>query len=258
MDDPDPERLDDPWMTLAEIAGELRMSPATIRSWISKGRLQAMRAGQRKWLVRRSELDRMLRGEDFEGAVAPPPDPLWVGDRPRQRRPPDSISSPNTRRWRSDEEHVDPDEWLGVAQWEWLAALQQSRMAPPDAWFIGRLHLLGEAAARKADALSLFAEDCEMRWEEESAERPFTLSYELRPGGNRPGPTELWAEFDGTVERLGRAIEEARAGGLRRALEELSVAVHEIADSLDRYRGRYGNWQELPPDAADEGSGGVE
>lgn len=79
MADPDPERPDDPWMTLAEIAEELRMSPATIRSWISRGRLQAMRAGQRKWLVRRSELDRMLRGEDFEGAVAPPPDPSWMG-----------------------------------------------------------------------------------------------------------------------------------------------------------------------------------
>ena len=44
------------------------MSPATIRSWISKGTLRAMRAGQRKWLVRRSELDRMLAGKDVIGA----------------------------------------------------------------------------------------------------------------------------------------------------------------------------------------------
>jgi len=49
----------------AEIAEELRMSPATMRSWISSGTLRAMRPGKRKLLVRRSELDRMLRGEDI-------------------------------------------------------------------------------------------------------------------------------------------------------------------------------------------------
>jgi excisionase family DNA binding protein len=50
----------DPWPTLAEIASELRVNPATVRLWISRGKLSAMRAGQRKLLVRRSELDRML------------------------------------------------------------------------------------------------------------------------------------------------------------------------------------------------------
>ena len=50
----------DPWLTLAEIADELRVSPATVRLWVSQGRLDATRAGARKWLVRRSELDRML------------------------------------------------------------------------------------------------------------------------------------------------------------------------------------------------------
>jgi len=50
----------DPWLTLAEIADELRVSPATVRLWVSQGRLEATRAGARKWLVRRSELDRML------------------------------------------------------------------------------------------------------------------------------------------------------------------------------------------------------
>lgn len=35
----DTNAQDDPWLTLAEIAEELRMSPATIRSWISKGTL---------------------------------------------------------------------------------------------------------------------------------------------------------------------------------------------------------------------------
>jgi excisionase family DNA binding protein len=50
------DRPDDPWLTVAEIAEDLRLSPATIRSWISKRTLRAMRAGERTYLVRRSEL----------------------------------------------------------------------------------------------------------------------------------------------------------------------------------------------------------
>ena len=55
-----PEDLEDPWLTVAEIANELRVNPATVRLWVSKGTLPAMRAGQRKLLIRRSDLDRML------------------------------------------------------------------------------------------------------------------------------------------------------------------------------------------------------
>ncbi len=48
------------WLTVAEIAGELRVNPATVRLWISKGMLPAKRAGQRKLLIRRSDLDYMV------------------------------------------------------------------------------------------------------------------------------------------------------------------------------------------------------
>jgi excisionase family DNA binding protein len=50
----------DPWLTLAEIAAELRVNPATVRLWISRGQLDATRPGRRKLLVRWSKLDRML------------------------------------------------------------------------------------------------------------------------------------------------------------------------------------------------------
>jgi excisionase family DNA binding protein len=50
----------DCWLTLAEIAAELRVNPATVRQWIARGRLSATRPGPRKLLVRRSDLDRML------------------------------------------------------------------------------------------------------------------------------------------------------------------------------------------------------
>ena len=68
----------DPWLTLAEIAAELRVNPATVRQWVSKGQLKASRAGVRKWIVRRSDLDRMLAAtnaaarEGSERASRPP------------------------------------------------------------------------------------------------------------------------------------------------------------------------------------------
>jgi excisionase family DNA binding protein len=56
----DPDPPEDPWLTIAEIAAELRVNPATVRLWIARGRLPATRPGQRKLLVRRSDVDRMM------------------------------------------------------------------------------------------------------------------------------------------------------------------------------------------------------
>lgn len=60
MSDVDPEELEDSWLTVAEIASELRVNPATVRLWVSKGTLPATRAGHRKLIIRRSDLDLML------------------------------------------------------------------------------------------------------------------------------------------------------------------------------------------------------
>lgn len=82
VNDDEKHATDDPWLTLAEIAQELRVGPATVRLWISRGRLKAMRPGQRKLLVRRSELQRMLDGSD------PPqqsPTPAWNSATPIPR-----------------------------------------------------------------------------------------------------------------------------------------------------------------------------
>jgi excisionase family DNA binding protein len=69
----DSEDLKDPWLTVAEIASELRVSPATVRLWVSKGTLPAMRAGQRKLLIRRSDLDRMLEAISSHRALGRQP-----------------------------------------------------------------------------------------------------------------------------------------------------------------------------------------
>lgn len=95
MPDPDPDDVDarevddDPWPTVAEIAEELRVNPATVRLWISKGMLPAMRARMRKLLVRRSDLDEMI------GARRGPAPSEGYRPRPRfrgQLGPPQSLN----------------------------------------------------------------------------------------------------------------------------------------------------------------------
>jgi excisionase family DNA binding protein len=81
--DPAAPPAEDPWLTLAEIATELRVNPSTVRLWVSQGQLRASRAGRRKWLVRRSELERMLgsgRAADIDRAKGPMRPPM-PGDR---------------------------------------------------------------------------------------------------------------------------------------------------------------------------------
>jgi excisionase family DNA binding protein len=73
---------EDPWLTVAEIADELRVNPATVRLWISKGLRPATRIAMRKLLVRRTDLDYMLGGRR-----GPPPS---EGSRPRP---------PTTEKW---------------------------------------------------------------------------------------------------------------------------------------------------------------
>jgi excisionase family DNA binding protein len=150
------QHADDPWLTLAEIADELRLSPATIRSWVAKGLPDATRSGRRKWLVRRSDLDRMLGRED---EVHRRRAALQPGELLPRRGPVDTVSPPGSPTWERGAEKVDPEDWLGVAQWEWRAAVEQSRMAPPDAWFPGRLRHIADSAVRKAGALGLFDDD---------------------------------------------------------------------------------------------------
>jgi excisionase family DNA binding protein len=227
VEDKDTEMSEDSWLTLAEIAQELRMSPATIRSWISKGTLRAMRPGQRKLLVRRSELDRMLRGEDMDGPDVEPGAETW--------RAIDTINPPGrSPHWPAEAvEHVTRGGWLGVTETEWRNALRASALAPPDGGFVVRILQVAQAAARKAAALAnLGDEEPGPWWQRQSGLPSGSLSYELRPGGSRPGPTALWARFDATVEQVGRAMEEHSVPAEQLALEQLSLVLHEIADAL--------------------------
>jgi excisionase family DNA binding protein len=51
---------DEQYLTPAQVADELHVTVVTVRRWITTGQLVASKAGPRKWMVRRSDLDAFL------------------------------------------------------------------------------------------------------------------------------------------------------------------------------------------------------
>jgi excisionase family DNA binding protein len=48
------------YLTPAQVADELHVTVVTVRRWITTGQLPASKAGPRKWMVRRSNLNAFL------------------------------------------------------------------------------------------------------------------------------------------------------------------------------------------------------
>jgi excisionase family DNA binding protein len=233
MTDPDPDRADDPWLTIAEFAAEMRVRPVTVRSWIAKGQLRATRAGQRKWLVRRSELTRMLDQGEEPSTPPPPPPP----SRPEVKRPDPDDYPPEV--WAQVVEAAAAvardqlDQDYGFAAYEWEVALEQSRMAPPDPRFASRIRHIAQAAARRAATIRECMHEPDFRWTPIPGSAAMTLSYELRPGGTRPGPKDAWDRFDRVVGRLGAAMEGDNASAVAGALSDLAGAMNAVADAIE-------------------------
>jgi len=233
MSDADPDRADDPWMTIAEFAAEMRVRPVTVRSWIAKGQLRATRAGQRKWLVRRSELSRMLQQGDEPNPAPPPPPP----SRPPVERPDPDEYPPEVWQQMADQaaaaERERRDHDYAFTAYEWDIAVEQSRMAPPDPRFASRIRHIAEAAGHHAAAIRDCMNDPGFVWTPVPDSAGMTLSYELRPGGIRPGPKDAWGRFDRVVARLGTAMEGTSASAVADALRELAGAMHELAEAIE-------------------------
>ena len=213
----EPNPREDPWMTIAEFAEEMRVRPVTVRSWIAKGQLKATRSGQRKWLVRRSELARML-GQDGGSAAATPAPPAPPAVSPDPDDYPPEVWERLIADWEAQERERQ-EQGYAEAHYEWEIALEQSRMAPPDARFASRIRHIAQAASRRAAAIRESMSDPSFVWKPIPDSSGMSLSYELRPGGNRPGPKDRWDRFDRVVARLGMALEGDSASAVASALE---------------------------------------
>ena len=72
------------FLTVAEVAGLLRLNQQTVRNWIDQGSLPAVRVGRRV-RIKRSDLDRVVADGYRGGAVATPvvgpsADDFWGGE----------------------------------------------------------------------------------------------------------------------------------------------------------------------------------
>jgi excisionase family DNA binding protein len=234
-DENEPGPADDPWLTLAEIAQELRVNPATVRLWISRGRLKAMRAGQRKLLVRRSELDRMLALTDPSRAE------------PRQPRTPEPLrpvfSRPLMGQVARARANMDPAvireaiKAMQEAEAVFEIAVDASDNAPPDPDFPQRIRAVAEASLQRAEALTKADLIPGFRWTPISDPDPVVRSHELRQGGNRPGPPHKWQSYDMAVERLSIAVQGNVISLVADEFREIGWVLNEIADELDPNRG---------------------
>jgi hypothetical protein len=133
-------------------------------------------------------------------------------------------------------------EQVQMADRRWTAALDASDFAPPDPGFAARIREIADASEQEAGALRL-ADATGIGWNPAPGARRMRLSYELRPGGNRPGPAELWKRFDACVERLGVAMEGVAVSAVSRAFSQLAEVAHELADELERSGRRSGRRQ---------------
>lgn len=59
--------MDETFLTVGEIAARLRLNQQTVRNWIDRGELAAIRVGPRRVRVRASELERFIASSSSAG-----------------------------------------------------------------------------------------------------------------------------------------------------------------------------------------------
>ncbi len=210
----------DPWLTLAEIADELRVNPATVRQWVTKGQLNASRAGVRKWIVRRSELDRMLAATHPPAEVAKPEDDERAAAEPRSARP-----GPPT---------ADAIALYQIAGRAYQAAFDASAYAPPSAGYVERVRAMADACEHLATTMSNASKMAGVQWSGRTGFTPEGFPYELRPGGNRPDAGDRWQDFDAALERLALAASGTEVVAVAHAFREVGETLLDVADELER------------------------
>jgi excisionase family DNA binding protein len=79
-----PSEAEDSFLTVAEVAGMLKLNQQTVRNWIDQGSLPALRVGRRV-RIKRSDFERVLADSYTAGGVsgtqdtAPSAEDFWGG-----------------------------------------------------------------------------------------------------------------------------------------------------------------------------------
>ncbi len=229
----------DTWLTLAEIAEELRVNPATVRQWVSRGQLKASRAGVRKWIVRRSDLQRMLAATNPDGidsgdAVGPASTPFRADARVR---PEQEQSAP--RHVGADATGENAAKLVQYASQALDDAIEASAFALPSPGYLDRIRAIADSFEQLSAAIMHASRTARLRWPGRGGFGKDAIPYELRSGGNRPFREGLWDEFDAAVDTLAIALTGDDMPTLAESLGDVGEALRVVAEKLERD----GAWQ---------------
>lgn len=213
----------DPWLTLAEIGEELRVNPATVRQWVTKGQLKASRAGVRKWIVRRSELDRMLAATNVAGEATSTP------SEPKSSAVEDRGGAPVPAR-----DAQSAIALLQIANNSFADAIEASAFVPPAPGYVDRLRRIADSCEHMASTMLNAAKLAGVRWSPRTDFGHGVFPYEVRAGGNRPGDTELWTGVDAALDRLVLAVTGTEVSAVAHSFRELADALLAVADELEQ------------------------
>jgi len=70
----------DEFLTVAEVAAILKLNQQTVRNWITDGKLPAVRVGERRVRIRRTDFERLL--DQGSSPKAEPAASIWDGEIP--------------------------------------------------------------------------------------------------------------------------------------------------------------------------------
>ena len=211
----------DPRLTLAEIAEEPRVDPATVRQWVTKGQLKAARAGVRKWIVRRSELERML------AATSPPAE---VAEAIKERRDQPRVPGPEA----STADANSAIALYQIAGNAFEAAFAASAYPPPSPGYVERTRRFADACEHMGSTMANASKVAGVEWLGRSGFHVDSFPYELRTGGNRPGSDELWHDCDAAMERLAIAASGTDLVAVAHAFRDVGDSLLDVADELER------------------------
>jgi excisionase family DNA binding protein len=77
----------DEYLTVADVAGILKLNQQTVRNWIDRGELPALRVGRRVRILR-SDFDALIDAAGGFRPAPPPPQSIWDGILPEPQLPP--------------------------------------------------------------------------------------------------------------------------------------------------------------------------
>jgi hypothetical protein len=120
---------------------------------------------------------------------------------------------------------------FAAIQRQWIDALTQHRMAPPDAGFAQRLSTLAGVLHAEA-VICQRAAAAGLAWSPRKADAG--PPYELRPNTGRRGPTSLWQRFDNALAELNSAVTGTDLVTVGYAFQQLGEITAQLAVAVEK------------------------